>query len=130
MTEPGPVSFSVVAAAVAIAGPVLGPYALLVFAAGVGAGLALSAEKPLTRWAGVRFWLLATAIALLLTGPCVALLAHYTDVPANVSFIPMAFLLGAARRHIGSFVQQALDAITAAASAALQAAANRRGGGE
>jgi Na+/melibiose symporter-like transporter len=130
MTEPGPVSFSLVGAAVALAGPVLGPYALVVFAAGVGAGLALSVEKPPTRWAAFRFWLLATAIALLLTGPACWIVDHYTDVPSNIALIPVAFVLGAARTHIGSFINQALDAIAAAVGAALQAAANRRGGGQ
>jgi hypothetical protein len=130
MTEPGPVSFSLLGAAVAVLGPVLGPYALIVFAAGIGAGLALSVEKPANRWEGFKFWLLATTIALILTGPCVWAVEHYSDVPANIALIPVAFVLGAARSHIGCFVNQALDAIAAAANAALQAAANRRGGGQ
>jgi hypothetical protein len=130
MTEPGPVSFSLLGAAVAVLGPVLGPYALIVFAAGIGAGLALSVEQPANRWEGFKFWLLATGIALILTGPCVWAVEHYSDVPANIALIPVAFVLGAARSHIGSFVNQALDAIAAAFNAALQAAANRRGGGQ
>lgn len=130
MAEPGPVSFSLLGAAVAAFGPVLGPYALIVFAAGIGAALALSTEKPSTRVQGFGFWLLATTISLLLTGPCVWAVSTYTTVPAGIALIPVAFLLGAARNRIVGLTNQALDAFTAAVGAALKAAANLRGGGQ
>jgi len=130
MTEPGPISFSLLGAAVALAGPVLGPYALIVFAAGVGAGLALSVEKPSTRAEGFRFWLLATLLALLLTGPCVWAVTAYTPIPGNIALVPVAFGLGAARNQIVLITKQLLDAIAARASAAIQFAAGLRGGGK
>lgn len=129
MSEPGPISFSLLAAAVALLGPVLGPYALIVFAAGVGCALVLSVEEMPTRWAGVRFIAIGMAVALLLTGPIVWAVTTYTDVPAHIALIPVAFCLGLARNQLISFITQVLDAIAAGFSAALQAAANRRGGG-
>jgi hypothetical protein len=130
MTEPGPISFSLLALSVAALGPVVGPYALLIFAAGVGAGLALSVEKVEGLWAGFRFWLMATIVALLLTGPCVWAVSTFTSVPAHIALIPVALLLGAAKPQIAALVKQLLDMIVAAVSSALQAAANRKGGGQ
>lgn len=127
MAEPGPVSFSLLGAAVALAGPVLGPYALIVFAAAVGSALALSVEKPSSRWEGLKFLLMGALIALLITGPIVWAVAAFTPVPANIALVPVAFVLGAARNQLLSLIKQALDALAAAAGAFLNA---RRGGGQ
>jgi hypothetical protein len=131
MTEPGPVSFSLLGAAVAVLGPVLGPYALIVFAAGIGAGLALSVEEdrqPLGR------------LQVLAAGH-----RHRPD-PHRPRGVGGGALQRRARQHRAHprglragrgalahrsrFVNHALDAIAAAFNAALQAAANRRGGGQ
>lgn len=127
MTEPGPVSFSLLAAAVSLAGPVLGPYALIVFAAAVGSALALSVQEPMSRWQGLKFLAMGALIALLITGPLVWAVEKYLDVPANIALVPVAFALGAARNQLLSMVTSALGWFTAAASAASNA---RRGGGQ
>lgn len=130
MTEPGPVTFSLLAAAVAVAGPVIGPYALVVFAATVGCALVMSAEPIPSRWAGLKFIVMGTAVALLLTGPALWAIQKYTDIPGNIALVPVAFVLGLARNKLVGLINQALDAFAAAANAALSAAANRRGGGQ
>jgi hypothetical protein len=131
MSEPaGPVSFSLLGAAVALAGPVLGPYALIVFAAMVGALLALSKASTDGHWAGLRYVALASAIALLITGPICWALATYLGVPANIALIPVAFLLGAKRDALLDFLNQLLDAAAAAFTSALDIAAKRGRGGE
>lgn len=129
MTEPaGPISFSLFGIFVAALGPVLGPYALIIFGAGVGAGLALSAHKPSTRWEGVKFWLLATAIALLLTAPIVWAVGKYSDVPAEVALIPVAFVLGAAKPHLMRLISTVLDGLPAVLS--IFSGAGKRGNGQ
>ncbi|MGE4243705.1 hypothetical protein [Ramlibacter sp.] len=130
MTEPGPVSFSLLALAVAFLGPVIGPYALLVFAACFGAALALSAQDAGTRMAGIRFVVGGVVLALLLTGPLVYLVHRFTDVPGNIAFVPVAFILGVGRNLVVDFIRKAFDALAAALGAFLNAAAARRGGGK
>jgi hypothetical protein len=130
MTEPAPVSFSLLAGAIALFGPVLGPYALIVFAAGVGAAIALSVEGTTDRWEGFKFWLLATGLALCLTSPVAWAVEHYTNIPANVALIPVAWVLGMARNHIVSIVKTLLDAIAARVRGFIDSAANVGGGGK
>lgn len=131
MTDPAtPIPLVLVATAVAVAGPVLGPYALIVFAACAGTGLALSATPTGTRWAGAKFMAMGTLVALLLTGPVVWLVEKYTAVPANIALIPVAFALGAARSQLYPFITKLLDAVAAGASAFSTAAANWKGGGQ
>jgi hypothetical protein len=109
---------------------VLGPWALLVFAAGVGAALALSAEEAGTRWAGLKFLIGGMLVALLLTGPAVWAVQHYTEVPANIAFIPIAFALGLYRSGVVEFIRKVFDAVAAGIGTFLNAAANRRGSGK
>ncbi|MDB5731040.1 MAG: hypothetical protein JWQ03_935 [Variovorax sp.] len=112
MTEPGPVSFSLLAAAIALLGPVLGPYALVVFAAGVGAAAALSKRPPAEsapRWYGIKFLAMGTTVALLLTGPCIWVVTKYTDMPANIALIPVAFALGLAKTKFTDLIDLALE---------------------
>lgn len=129
MTEPaGPISFSLFGIFVAALGPVLGPYVLIVFGAGVGAGLALSVHKPTTRWEGIKFWALATAIALLLTAPLVWAVDKYTAVPAEVALIPIAFVLGAAKPYLMKLISTVLEGLPAVLS--IFSGAGKRGSGQ
>lgn len=123
-----PVSFSLLATAVAVLGPILGPYALIVFAAGVGAALALSVEKPTTRWEGLKFLATGTLLALLLTGPVVWAVTRYTEVPANIALIPVAFILGLGKAKLFSLVNLALDGLAATAGAIFNRGGQRGGG--
>lgn len=122
MTEPaGPVSFSLLAVAIAALGPVLGPYALIIFAAGIGAMVALSTHKAdpeAPRWAGVKYVAMGTLIALMLTGPCIWLVMRlFPEVPANIALIPVAFVLGLARNKLVDLINLALDGIAATTGA-------------
>jgi hypothetical protein len=128
MTEPGPASFSLFAAFVAVLGPVLGPYALIVFAAGVGAAMALSTNAPTTRLEGAKFLAMGTLLAIVLTSPCVWLVTHYTDVPANIALIPVAFVLGLAKAKLFTLINLALDGMAATAGAIFNR--GQRGGGQ
>lgn len=130
-TEPaGPVSLSLVGLFIAVLGPTVGPYTLILFAAVVGGLLALSVEKPGTRLEGIRFMAVGTLVALLLTSPMVWAVTAYTDVPANVALVPVAFVLGACRSQLLAVIKQVIDMAAAAVGAFLNAAANRKGGGQ
>jgi hypothetical protein len=130
MTEPGPISFSLLAAAITILGPVVGPYALVLFAACVGSALALSREPAGTRWEGVKFVVMGALVALLITGSIVWGVQKYLDVPGNIALVPVAFALGAARGQLLTLITKALDGVAAVTGVILEAAANRRGGGQ
>lgn len=121
-------SFTLLALFIAWLGPIVGPYALIIFAAVAGSGLALTVEKPTSRLEGLKFVALSTLVTLLLTGPLAWLVEKYTTVPANVALIPVAIVLSAARSRLLPLIHSALDAIAAAAGAALKAAASIRGG--
>jgi hypothetical protein len=108
-------------------GPTLGPYALIVFAALAGAGLALTVEKPGNWWDGIRFLALSTVIALLLTGPLAWLVERYTEVPANIALIPVAVAIGVARTKLVPFIHKLLSALAAGARLALEDADSTRG---
>src|SRR5687768_9942422 len=128
MTEPGPLSFSLVAIAAAALGPVLGPYALIAFAAAVGSLLALSREPAGTRLEGLRFILMGALLALVFTTPVVWAVEKYLDVPARIALVPVAAVLGAFRNHVLTLIKHALDAIPAALGAFLNS--RGRGGGQ
>lgn len=128
MTDPtGPITFSLLGAFVALLGPILGPYALVVFAAAVGAVLAMSVRPMPSRWAGVRFVLLGAAIALLITGPLVWACQNYLAIPGNIALVPVAFILGLKRDGLVFIVNRAIDGLSAAVTA-LTSSAGQRGG--
>lgn len=81
--------------AVAIFGPLAGPWALIACAALAGAMWPLSASTTATRMAGA--WLLArcTLTALFLTGVLATLVERYLGVPVNEGLAPVALLIGA-----------------------------------
>lgn len=131
MTEPaGPISFSLLAIFIAWLGPVFGPYALILFAAGVGSLLALSRQSAGTRWEGVKYVALGSAITLLLTGPVVWAIETYFDIPARIAMVPVAFVLGAFRDQVLSLIKQALEWLPAAFGAVFNAAGRGRSGGQ
>lgn len=130
MTEPGPLSFSLVAIAAAVLGPVLGPYALIAFAAAAGSLLALSREPAGTRWEGVRYVLAGTLIALLFTTPAVWAMETYLQVPARIALVPIAAILGAFRNQVLSLIKLVLDQIPALVGAFLPGAGRGRGDGQ
>ena len=81
-------------------GPSYGPLVLMVFAALIGAMLALGATATSTRWEAVRFICVAMGISIVFTGAAMWLLETYTKFPSNVALMPVSCLLAASRNRI------------------------------
>lgn len=127
MQDDGSHNFTLLGVFIVWLGPIVGPYVLIVFAAMAGSGLALTVERPSSRWEGAKFLVVSTLVTLLLTGPLAYVVEKYTLVPANVALIPVAVGLGVARTKLVPFIHRLLDAIAAGASALSKAAAKRGG---
>jgi hypothetical protein len=104
----------VVGAAATVLGPVLGPFALLLFAAIVGALLPMSKEGEMTRIQGAVYIATCVVISLCLTGFAVYLVQKYTTIPGNIAFMPLAFGIAAGRPFILNFVERLFNAGAAA----------------
>jgi len=92
-TTAGGASLAVIA--VALLGPMAGPYALIVFAALAGALWPLSAAESMTHRAGAWLLLRCTLTAVALTGVLSSVLQSQYNVPTLEAFAPVAFLIGA-----------------------------------
>ena len=130
MTEPTPASFSLLATAIMVLGPTLGPYTMVLFAAGVGTAMALAAAPSMTRLEGIRFMAAGTMVALLLTSPVAWMIEKYTEVPAHIALIPVAFVLGLLRGRLYSLTNTLIDFAATAVGGFFTAVANRKGGGQ
>jgi hypothetical protein len=95
MAEPSTTSLSITALAIAMLGPLAGPYALIVFAALAGALWPLSTMPTVTRAQGAAFLLRVVAGAVVMTGSAAYLIESYYKVPAVESFALVAFGIGA-----------------------------------
>lgn len=80
---------------VAILGPMVGPYALIVFAALAGAMWPLSASATETRLSGAWLLLRCTLTAVVLTAFLARLLDRLWAIPVNESLAPVAMFIGA-----------------------------------
>lgn len=126
MQEPSNILFLAVAAIVAWAGPVVGPFILLIFSAAVGSALAMGEHETRTRKDGAKFIAMGVAISFVLTGLAVHMVEKYTDIPGNVALMPLSFAIAVSRKKIVSLIYAALDAC----SSAFSAFANRKGNGQ
>lgn len=96
MAEPSTTAtFSITALAIAILGPMAGPYALIVFAALAGALWPLSTMGTVSRSQGASFLLRVVATAVVLTGGLAAWLEAVYQVSAANSLALAAFGIGA-----------------------------------
>lgn len=95
MAEPSATSLSITALAIAVLGPMAGPYALIVFAALAGALWPLSTMPTVTRAQGAAFLLRVVLGAVVLTSSAAYLIEHLYQVPAIESFALVAFAIGA-----------------------------------
>lgn len=95
MAEPSTSTLSITALAIAVLGPMAGPYALIVFAALAGALWPLSTMPTVTRMQGAAFLVRVVAGAVVLTSSAAYLLEHLYKVPAIESFAIVAFAIGA-----------------------------------
>lgn len=122
--EPTTSTFIVTGIVAAVLGPVLGPYALIMFAAVVGSLLAMSKTPQATRLAGLKFIAIGVLVALTITGAVIWAVERYTEIPGNVALMPVAFIIGAARLYLLTFIERCLDAFAAGLGFLL----NRRAG--
>jgi len=95
MAEPSTSSLSITALAIALLGPMAGPYALIVFAALAGALWPLSTMPTVTRMQGAAFLLRVVSGAVVLTGSAAYLIESIYKVPAIESFALVSFGIGA-----------------------------------
>lgn len=111
MAEPSTSAFVVTGAIAVILGPVLGPFALLLFGAFAGSLLALSKVPTMTRWQGVQFIVVGMVIALALTGVAVWMVEKYTPLPGNLAMMPLAFALSAGRDFLLKLIERGVNAL-------------------
>lgn len=115
------VSLTVIA--IALLGPLAGPYALIVFAALAGALWPLSASATQTRSAGAWLLLRCTLTAIALTAFIAAGLEKFWAIPANEALAPVALIIGA----MGNGWQPVFSAVGAAISALIGRAGGQNG---
>lgn len=83
------------ALAIAIAGPMAGPYALIVFAALAGALWPLSEDAAGTRRAGAWLMLRVVAMAVVFASLVAHLVQKYAGIDPDLALAPIAFAFGA-----------------------------------
>lgn len=95
MAEPSTCTLSITALAIAVLGPMAGPYALIIFAALAGALWPLSTMPTATRMQGAAFLVRVVAGAVVVTGSAAYAIESAYKVPAIESFALVAFVFGA-----------------------------------
>jgi hypothetical protein len=95
MAEPSTSTLSITALAIALLGPMAGPYALIVFAALAGALWPLSTMQTVTRAQGAAFLLRVVMASVMLTGAAAYYIESTYNVPATQSLAVLSFLIGA-----------------------------------
>lgn len=95
MAEPSTSTLSITALAIALLGPMAGPYALIVFAALAGALWPLSTMPTVTRAQGAVFLLRIVATSVTLTGGAAYWIETRYQVPAVQSLAFVAWGIGA-----------------------------------
>lgn len=111
MAEPNTAAFVATGAAAALLGPVLGPFALLLFAAVAGSMLAMGKAGGMTRRDGLVFILIGVAVSLSLTGAAIWMVERYTSVPGNVALMPLSFAFAAGREHLLKLIARLFAAV-------------------
>lgn len=101
--------------AVALLGPLAGPYALIAFASLAGALWPLSASETTTRSAGAWLLFRCTLTGLLLTFFLASIIQRIWGFPAGESLAPVALMIGA----LGNGWRPVFSALGAALSALL-----------
>lgn len=96
MAEPtSTAGLSLTALAVALLGPLAGPYASIVFAALAGSLWPLSSTEGLTRLSGAWLLLRCVLTSTVLTGTASAILSAQYGIQPTELLSPVAFFLGA-----------------------------------
>jgi hypothetical protein len=134
MASPGALEFGVLGLAVAVAGPVLGPWLVVVLSACVGSLLALTAkarEPDAPRVKALGYVLMGALLAFMLIGPIVGIVKiFYKDVPIEPVLVIASFAIGARRDSVLALLDKLLDGVGGAWGTFLSAMAARKGGGD
>jgi ABC-type enterobactin transport system permease subunit len=101
--------FAITGVVGAILGPILGPLALLMFAAVMGGLLAMGRMDTMTRWEGFRFIAVGVGISLVLTGFAVWMMETFTMVPGNIALMPVSFAIAATRNSLPGLMEKAME---------------------
>lgn len=132
MHSPGPIEFGILGLLVAIAGPVLGPWLVVVLSACIGSLLALTAKARDPDAPRVKAWgfiLTGALAAFMLIGPIVAIVKFfYKDVPIEPVLVIASFAIGARRDAVLGLLDKLLDGLGAAWGTFWNAMAARKGG--
>lgn len=125
MPEPTSASgLSLAAVAIALLGPMAGPYALIVFAALAGALWPLSASETISKAAGAKLLLRCTLTAVALTSALALAMQRHLEIPAVEALSPVAFLIGA----LGNGWRPVFDAIGSGLSFVVARISGQQGG--
>jgi hypothetical protein len=124
MAEPSTSTLSITSMAIAVLGPMFGPYALIVFAALAGALWPLSTMPTVTRAQGAAFLVRVVAGAVVLTGSAAYWIESTYQVPAVESVSLVAFLIGA----VGNGWRPVLQSLRGALVNLVNRLADPRGG--
>ncbi|HYE70957.1 MAG TPA: hypothetical protein VD932_05465 [Aquabacterium sp.] len=128
MQETAPVPLGLLAVFVLWLGPVVGPYALIAFAAAAGGLVALSKRGEGTRREGAIYLALTIGLCLVVVGPIAWGLDKWLDVPAHVAMAPVAALIGLFRDQLLSMLENALPGLPAALAKVFNLAGTGRSG--
>lgn len=96
----GPVATSLLVVFIAWLGPVVGPYALIVFAAAAGCLVPLTRRKEGTRIDGVLYLITAVGLALVFVAPLAYALDRWASLPAHIVLAPLAAIVGIFRDQL------------------------------
>lgn len=107
-------SFSLAALAIAAAGPLFGPFALIVFAALSGGLWAVAASHEASRMASAWTLLRCTLLSVVITGGLSTWLQSMYQIPAMELLAPVAFGAAALGEKWQSVFESAVDAIRGA----------------
>lgn len=113
MTEPTVTTFIGAGAAAALLGPVLGPYALIVFGAVAGSLLAMGKVRTATWREGAWFVLVGVLLATAITGAVAWALETYLQIPAPIALMPVSAAIGAGRNALLGLIEGVFAALSA-----------------
>lgn len=113
MAEPTTTTFIGVGAAASLLGPVLGPYALIVFGAIAGSLLAMGRANTATRLEAAWFVLVGVLLATAITGAVAWTLETYLHIPSAIALMPVAAAIGAGRNALLGLIEALFSALAA-----------------
>lgn len=121
MSEPTITTYAVTGAAAAALGPVLGPWALLLFGAVAGSMLALGRAETKGWREALTFVGIGIAVSVCITGAAAWAVERFLDIPSTIAILPISLAIGAGRNAILAMIEGLFGAVVAIVT--------KRGGG-